>query len=57
MSVQDGEALHESAILTRPLVIADSNIRVCIQIDNRIVLILAHILSSLSGLDPSLYQQ
>lgn len=55
MSVQDGEALHESAILTRPLVIADSNIRVCIQIDD--VLILAHILSSLSGLDPSLYQQ
>lgn len=57
MSVQNGEAVHESAISARPLVIAVPNIRVRVQIDNRIVSVLAHVLPYISGFDPSLYQQ
>jgi hypothetical protein len=57
MSVQNGEAVHESAISTRPLVIAVPNIRVRAQIDNRIVLVLAHVLPYILGFDPGIYQQ
>ena len=57
MSVQNGEAVHESAISTRPLVIAVPNIRVRVQIDNCIVSVLAHVLLYISGLDSRLHQQ
>lgn len=57
MSVQNGEAVRESAISTRPLVIAVPNIRVRVQIGDRVMSILAHVLPCTPGLDPSLCQQ